>query len=109
MKKQGKAKMITILYGLSLLISLNFSLQTNAATTHKRCYIPSRNTWQSFHQSQLCQNVGDMQVFNDAFTLLMVILIPTPDLIPVIYFEPAANKFVTHYTVNEEEINHTSA
>ncbi|MDJ0304940.1 hypothetical protein [Dehalobacter sp.] len=58
-----------------------------------------------FTKSTFAKNVWDMQVFNGHIYLGHGDFNTSSGPIPVIYFDPATSKFVTHFTVDEEEIN----
>lgn len=58
-----------------------------------------------FIKSTFAKNVWDMQVFNGHIYLGHGDFNTNEGPIPVIYYDPAASKFVTHFTVDEEEIS----
>jgi hypothetical protein len=58
-----------------------------------------------FNKTTFAKNVWDMQVYNSRIYLGHGDFNTNAGPIPVIYFDPSTNKFATHFTVDEEEIN----
>lgn len=68
------------------------------------------NLGQPFNKPVYARNVWDMQLFNGKIYLAHGNEVNTPPApnagpIPVIYYDPSTNKFVTQYTAPEEQIN----
>lgn len=59
-----------------------------------------------FNKSTFAKNVWDMQVYHDRIYLGHGDFNTDAGPIPVIYFDACHNEFVTHFTVDEEEIHH---
>lgn len=100
-------KTTAIILSLVLLISAGLSSQTkitaNAATI-KNVSTQVEFLGNPFNKSTFAENVWDMQVYNGRIYLGHGDYNANAGPIPVIYFNPTENKFVTQFTVQEEEI-----
>ena len=103
MRKKHFVKTSTILLCLALLFSVGLSLQTRA-TTSKDVTSQVELLGNPFKKVPYARNVWDMQVYNGRIYLGHGDLNRNAGPIPVIYFDPIANEFITQFTVDEEQI-----
>ena len=104
MSKKHLFETIILIVCISLLSS--FSIPTMAATTTKDVTSQVLNIGNPFTKAKTyARNVWDMQVYNGRIYLGHGDYINNASPIPVIYYDPTSNKFITQYTVNEEQID----
>lgn len=106
MRKNRLIKTTTILLlCLTLIFSFSFSFTIMAATTTKDVTSQVVMLGNPFNKATFAKNVWDMQVYNGRIYLGHGDYNSNAGPIPVIYYDPVVNKFVTQYSVNEEQID----
>lgn len=105
MSKKHFLKSTILLLCLAIIFSFNFFLQTMAATKAKDITSQVVILGNPFTKSTFAKNVWDMQLYNGRIYLGSGDCGNNAGATPVIYYDSAANKFITQFTVSEEQID----
>ncbi|NBJ16139.1 MAG: hypothetical protein FNP40_11375 [Dehalobacter sp. 4CP] len=108
MIKKSITRIAAGIFSFTLIVNTCFAVHTDkmvsAATTVKDVTSQVELLGNPFNKATFAKNVWDMQVYNNRIYLAHGDFNTNAGPIPVIYYEPSAQKFITQYTVDEEEI-----
>lgn len=105
---RNRFRITAVVLSLVFAFSIGFPFQTNEtanAAVIKDVSAKVELLGNPFTKSVIAKNVWDMQTYNGRVYLGHGDFNTNAGPIPVVYYDPSAGKFITQYTVNEEEIN----